>query len=207
MTSSPAPETQTFRVRAADDARDIVNLADSGELTIADDATPDELRRAIRDMAKVVPRSRPASNAPTKVRRFGNLATWARRWLGITDQRRDFDALGMTLSVKDQVVDGIRRDMDAQSDVLRQVVEQLNRTTNGAVNTQERLTWYEKRVPVIAGARKSYDLAVKRETKRREQYVLEHPELSSEAKDSMLRTGSLPTTAGENGAAPTTPAA
>lgn len=140
----------------------------------------------------------PASNAPTAPRTFGWLATRVQRWLGISDQRHDFDALAMTLSLKDQMVDGQRRDMDRLAGHLQGTAEQLNRTTHGAASTDDRLSFYEARVALLIRAKRTYDAWIAREIKRRERIVAAHPELSDEGKAYVRATGKLPET---NGAA------
>lgn len=132
------------------------------------------------------------SNTPAPIRAFGPFARVVRRWLGITDQRHDFDALATTLAVKDQVVDGQRRDIEALGSLLRSAIDQLNRTTSGSVHTHARLAWYEARMPEIARQKKSFDAATKREQKRRERLIDDHPELSESAKQHIRATGALP---------------
>lgn len=113
------------------------------------------------------------SNKPAPRRRFGLVASLVRRWLGVTDQRHDFNALGLTLTVKDQettnILTGQRSDLDAIVPVLQETAkrlahttDQLNRTTAGAINTHKRLAHYERTIPAIAREKRAYDAAEKR---------------------------------------------
>jgi hypothetical protein len=133
-----------------------------------------------------------AVNRPAPPRTFGFLARWIRRWLGIADQQHDFDALGMTLSVKDQMIDADRQRLGQVAAGLDQVAAQLNRTTNGFISVNDRLTWHEQHVPSLGGSRKSYDLTMKREKARREQLIEQHPELTPAEQQHVRATGKLP---------------
>lgn len=143
-----------------------------------------------------------ASNQPTPSRPFGPIARLVRGWLGIEDQRRDFDALAMTIDAKDQILAGHGRDLEAHGRLLSQMVEQMNRTTIGAVSVQERVAWYEARVPGVMAARKDFDKAAKREQARREKLIAAHPELDDKGKSHVRTTGRLPDPAPENGVVP-----
>lgn len=132
------------------------------------------------------------ANVPAPPRAFGWLARQLRRWLGIADQRHDFDALAYTLSVKDGIVEGLGRDLFDQHRQLAHLTEQLHHVASLAGSLQDRLHWYETRVPQIGVAKQAYDLAVKREQKRRGQAIKDHPEWTNDEKQSMWRTGKLP---------------
>lgn len=134
----------------------------------------------------------PAANRPAPARTFGLLARVVRRWLGIADQQHDFDALGMTLAVKDQVGTADRTQLGRHAELLDEIAAQLNRTTNGMIGLTDRLRWHEKRVPGLAGSSKAYDLAMKREQRRRKKLIEDHPELSAAAKQHVLETGDVP---------------
>jgi DNA repair ATPase RecN len=153
----------------------------------------------------------PASNAPASPRRFGRLAALLRSWLGITDLRHDFDALGTTLHAKDLETDGHQREVTAAmtqfATTQTKVIEQLNQTTNGAASTEDRLRWYEERIPSISGQRKSYDVAVRRKVKeakqeqeRRVSEVAAHPEWTDAEKASVMSIGELPKPSEESAA-------
>lgn len=146
----------------------------------------------------ITPHAPPASNAPTAPRTFGLVARLLMRWLGIADQRHDFDALAMTLALKDLMVEGQRRDLDRLTAYLQGTAEQLNRTTRGAASTDDRLSFYEARVALLVRAKRTYDAWIAREIKRRERIVAANPQLSDEAKAYVRATGKLPET---NGAA------
>jgi hypothetical protein len=138
------------------------------------------------------PAQRPASNAPAPARTFGWLARRLRAWLGIADQRHDFDALALTLSVKDQIVAGLEQSMRGQEDVLREALVHLDYMTKMGISLRDRLMWYEARVPTIKAAKRAYDQALQRERERLDQLFAAHPEWTAAEKHSMRWTGKLP---------------
>lgn len=132
------------------------------------------------------------SNAPAPPRRFGLVARIVRHWLGIADQRHDFNALAITLNAKDQTAESDRQRLLWLGKLVSQIAPQLDRTTAGVISLTDRLTWHEQRVPALAGSKKAYDLALKRERARREQLIEQHPEWTEEQRQSVRGTGQLP---------------
>lgn len=137
------------------------------------------------------PRPGPPSPA-VPPHRSGWLATLLQRWLGISDQRRDFDALGRVLEVKDQELAGVRRDLEHLAMALQRMAQPLTEATTIGRGLQDRLLFHEQRVPALAGSKKAYESAVKRERKRRQQLADDHPALSEEGRAYVFATGRLP---------------
>jgi hypothetical protein len=134
----------------------------------------------------------PASNAPAAPRPFGPLATLLRRWLGIADQRHDFDALGMTLHMKDLEAAGLRRDLEAHDRALQSLTRNHGNTSGNLMRLLDRVAWHERRVPALIGSKKAYDAALAREKAKRERLIAEHPELTEAERQRVMQTGALP---------------
>lgn len=119
-----------------------------------------------------------------------------RRWLElpalVAGQRRDFDALAQVLEVRDAQVRAMAERLEAQDRLLGQAVGQLNRNSSGLAQLDDRLAHHEKTVPSLAGSRRAYDATVRREVKRRQALIAEHPELSEAGRQQVMHTGRLP---------------
>lgn len=131
----------------------------------------------------------PPVNQPAPARSFGPVARLVRRWLGVDDQRRDFDALGTTLEMKDQLVDGQRRQLEKHAEVIAKLNERIQGAVSIAVRVNDRLAWHER--SALARSRQQYELAVAKEKARREDYIAEHPELSEAEASEYRATGKL----------------
>lgn len=146
--------------------------------------------------ADIAPLARPASNAPAPPRTFGWLARLLQRWLGVADQRQDFDRLATTLASNDQetagAIAGARRDLEETAKVMQRFANQLGETSNLANRSADRLGWHESHVAVLMRSRKSYQAAVTRETRRREKLIAANPAWSEAMRAHVQRTGDLP---------------
>jgi hypothetical protein len=151
------------------------------------------------------------SNAPAVPRSYGLLARWIRHWLGVADQRKDFNALATTLTVKDAETAGLfagqRTESEAHAELIQRILtaltatrQQLAQTTSGLLNVNDRLSWHEKRVSLLTRSKQGYDQALQREKARREQMVTDNPQWSDDVKQHVRVTGRVPEP--ENGTAP-----
>lgn len=110
----------------------------------------------------------------------------------VAGQRRDFDQLAEVLQFRDQQAEADRATLDAATTLVQQLAQQLHHYSSLTAGLQDRLHWYETRVPGLVGAKKAYDITLAREKGRRERLIAEHPEWSEATKHSVLQTGHTP---------------
>lgn len=84
--------------------------------------------------------------------------------------------------VRDQIVDGLRRDLNSLAQALNETVRTLN-------SANDRLTYYELNVPNIKGAKRLYDKALRKAIREHEKArakanaALPDPKLGSVGKE------------------------